>query len=115
MSVFVYKLTDPVSGCVRYVGCTADAEARLKAHLCEAAETLKRTWFEYLERQGLLPIMEVLEVVPCDSIQDELARKREGFWFRHFEALGEPLLNQKDPETGSYLGREREKILKGVA
>lgn len=99
--VSIYMLIDPRTGLCRYVGKTADPEARLRAHLQPAqlqAHTRKNSWLKNLLAAGLEPCMEII-----DQVDPELADDAERFWI-HFHrrvqvAVGQ-LTNGTDGGTG---------------
>jgi hypothetical protein len=78
--VTIYVLRDPRTAEIRYVGATKDVEKRMKEHTsgrCTARNL--SAWLSDLEKDGYLPVMEVVEV-----IQPMLAGSAEKRWIRHF-------------------------------
>lgn len=65
----VYRLVDPRTGEVRYIGVTDIAPAtRLRQHLSEPLRNNhKQNWFRELAQLGLRPILEVVAIVPHDA------------------------------------------------
>jgi|SRR5215469_13316946 len=61
---------------VEYVECAVDVEKRLAEHLRDKNNTPKCRWLAELKRNGLLPELEILEVV--DGFYG--AFSREGYW-----------------------------------
>jgi len=59
----IYALIDPRDNAVRYIGCAIDTEERFKQHLKDRGNTPKCKWLAELRQCGLLPKLEVLEVV----------------------------------------------------
>ncbi len=87
---YVYKLTAPRSGKVRYVGCTISPTGRLCQHLLDRGHGRKvKAWIKKLKDKSHLPVMTILETVPTQAEADE----REAHWIGHFRELGADLLN----------------------
>jgi len=62
---FVYSLSDPETGNVRYIGVTADTQRRYKDHCANFPEKSdKFNWIEELKSKGFLPVISVIE--ECD-------------------------------------------------
>lgn len=59
---YIYVLTCPVDGCVRYVGKSGNPKSRYRQHITklDAQPTPKRKWIEMLKTQGLQPKMEII-------------------------------------------------------
>ena len=82
-SVFIYALTDPVTGEDRYVGKAKDINARRKAHIRDAKrrDTPVYEWVRGLLSQGLEPGIRLLETAPSDDWEraeiDWIARLRK--------------------------------------
>jgi DNA-binding XRE family transcriptional regulator len=86
---FIYSLVDPRDDTVRYVGCAIDVEERFNQHLRDNGNTSKCKWLTELKKQGLLPRLEILEVV--DGFFS--AFSREDYWIREMLSAGMPLTN----------------------
>lgn len=71
----IYTLADPVSGDIRYVGKANDVAKRYRLHVRKDEHTLKSRWIAGLKKRGLLPVVEVLDVVPRSEWQ---------FWEQHW-------------------------------
>lgn len=91
----IYALRDPRTGRIRYVGKTVDRESRIIDHISQARlnasrgrATRKEYWILQLDRLGLRPTVEVLEVVTCDTWEE-----RERRWIAELRALGYELTN----------------------
>lgn len=86
---FVYALIDPLDGAVRYVGCTANPEARWRQHLQEAkkGQSAKQKWMRTLLDLGVEP--EMRKLGNSFSSADE-ARSAERDWIARY---GSDLLN----------------------
>lgn len=106
----VYKLIDPRTKDIRYVGKTTNGlHARLKDHLAvKRGLTLKdhcHRWLNQLVSLGLLPEAEVIErcTDPYHLID------REIFWIAEHRRLGHPLTNDTDGGPGATGYRWTEK------
>jgi hypothetical protein len=71
------------------VGCTLDVEKRLAEHLRDKSDTLKCRWLAELKQYGLLPTLEILEVV--DGFYS--AFSREDHWISKMLSAGASLTN----------------------
>ena len=58
MNVFIYSLSDPVTGKIRYVGKTTNAASRLRSHRNDRQHTHKGCWVRSLRAAGLWPCPE---------------------------------------------------------
>ena len=83
MTTYIYKLTDPITLQIRYIGKTINLEQRLYNHIRTAKKmTYKRHicyWINSLLKQGKLPVMEVLE--ECDINWQE----KEQYWIDFYK------------------------------
>lgn len=62
----IYRLRDPETNEIRYIGKADDLEKRLEAHLWRNKKdhTYKGRWIKGLRAKGLKPIIELVEMVP---------------------------------------------------
>lgn len=66
--IYIYTLTDPISKEVRYIGKTKNIEKRYYKHITENRNnTYKEQWIVGLKKKGLLPIIEILDIVDEDN------------------------------------------------
>lgn len=63
MKFFIYALSDPRSGAIRYVGKTDNLKRRLKSHMNNAGSTHVARWIQSLKKAGVSPVMKVLETI----------------------------------------------------
>lgn len=105
---FIYTLSDPNTGLVRYIGKTRDIRKRLSSHLSNnhlSKPTRKNNWIISLLRNELIPIIEVL-----DEINSEDIDFYEKFYISLFRSWGFDLLNGTDGGDGyDWSGRKHKK------
>lgn len=85
----VYALIDPRDNNIRYIGITYDPDRRLKEHLSNDSNVLKRNWVNELRQFGLTPRMHLLET----GLSLSLALEREHFLIQHYFNEGRDLVN----------------------
>jgi len=89
---YIYALTDPRSGHIRYVGKANDPQKRLRGHVASASGGGDRprssAWIKSLVNKNLYPKLLILEVV-----SKALWQSAERFWIALFKQRGEPLTN----------------------
>lgn len=85
---FIYKLIDPLTHEVKYVGKTIDPKRRQKQSTYSSYAYAVRRWALGLKDIGKQPVFEVIEA--CDY---ERGPMREKHWIKYFVEKGEPLLN----------------------
>lgn len=90
MNVYIYTLTDPRTGEVRYVGKTINTEVRLALHMCEKKNTHKNQWLAQLKMLGLKPLLQVIEII--ENSDDSDWQERERFWIATYSRIA-PLTN----------------------
>jgi len=94
-TVYIYTLSDPRSGDVRYIGRAIAPQSRLKAHVNARYYNDKVKWINELKTDGLLPVMTII-----DSVDDKvLAREKEQYWMNKYTMDGCELLNS----TGAFM------------
>ncbi len=88
---FIYSLSDPKSGMIRYIGATTDPTRRYNEHLngIKQNRTLKK-WVESLRRGRLYPKMSILEQVS----EREWEQKERQYILEHRNKMGKFLLNK---------------------
>jgi len=88
LTTTIYTLSDPISGEIRYVGKSINAEARLGRHLRDKSETHKARWIRRLKANGVSPVMDIVEIV-----EDKDWQEAERFWIESFRVMGFKLTN----------------------
>lgn len=89
--VFIYTLSHPITNEVRYVGKTINLKERLQGHLEDKGPTYKRKWISKLKREGLIPVIEVLEEFQGEHISEW--QQAERFWIETLRFYGCRLTN----------------------
>jgi len=87
----IYKLIDPISGEIRYIGLTFNTlKQRLKSHCSEKSKSHKSNWVQSLRSKGLKPIIEVIEsdISSYDEVCD-----REIYYIDKYQLEGHKLTN----------------------
>jgi hypothetical protein len=99
MDKFIYLLSDPSTGLVRWVGATNNPKQRFNEHCCKTDNVEKAAWISDLKSRGLKPEMEVLSETPIAEWEEE-----EIFLIMYLRFLGANLLNK---DGGGVLGRTK--------
>lgn len=87
----IYKLIDPITNEVRYIGLTFNSlKQRLKSHYSEKSKSHKSNWVQKLRSQGLKPIIESIE---SDISSYEEVCEREIYWIEKYKSEGHRLTN----------------------
>lgn len=107
--IFVYTLTDPIDGLIKYVGITSRPTRRMVDHLNDKRNNLKSTWIKSLKNLGLTPLFEIIDVT-----DEENYCKVEQYWISQMKTWGFHLKNMTDGGDGSYGVKPWNKGLKGV-
>ena len=108
---YIYTLTDPLEGEVRYVGKTINPTKRYSSHCYTKTKTYVSKWIQKLKRSGHLPTMEIVE----EGLSEDEWEDRERFWIEQHFKLGCKLTNvaeggrstkewPKNHPPGYYLG-----------
>ena len=108
-TTYIYVLSCPETGLVRYVGKSNVPEKRYKTHCrVDLLETSKKvSWVKSLNKRGLKPVMNIIDEVPfCDW----------KFWEKHYiklyKSCGARLVNSTDGGDGGLCNESREKLSK---
>lgn len=114
---YIYTLSDPTTGEVKYVGKTKNMKERLIRHMepsnLKNAWTSKTKWILWLKAQGLKPMIEILDEGDAENI-DAL----EIYWISQLKQWGYKLKNNSNggPNPVYWTGRKLspEHILKRI-
>lgn len=101
MLVFIYILTDPISGDTRYVGLTRDVKKRWGRY-CRPHTKHLANWFNYLKGMGTCPVMLVI-----DECLESECDERERMWIAYYRASGCKLMNYTDGGEKGYRPTEK--------
>lgn len=96
-TTFIYTLSHPTTGEVRYVGKSDNPNYRFINHCKDKRPTRNRSWILGLKNQGLLPVMEVLEEVKNSDWEDV-----EKYWIAQMKAWGFRLNNITSGGNSGY-------------
>jgi len=92
---FIYTLTDPRDGLIRYVGKADNLKSRFQSHM-KNENTRKCGWIKSLKKQGLKPIIEAIDIVPINEWQFW-----EQYWIQVTKSWGFDLYNGDNGGLGS--------------
>lgn len=62
-TTYIYSLSHPITGEVRYVGKADHPKIRHIKHLKDSSRTRKTNWIRHLKINGLAPVLEIIEEV----------------------------------------------------
>jgi hypothetical protein len=98
---FVYTLSDPRDGAIRYVGWTVDIERRLHLHIWHSTRRYERhrykaKWIRSLTSKGLAPLISTVESGYGDDWKEAEPR-----WIAKLKADGYKLTNLTDGGEGT--------------
>lgn len=101
MQVYIYTLEHPITQEVRYVGKTKNPKMRFQNHLNKShnKHSHKTNWIESLKKEGLKPVMKIIEEVDENNWQFW-----EKFWIHQFKVWGFNLINHTVGGDGLTLG-----------
>lgn len=91
MTVFIYCLSDPDTGEVRYIGKTKNLKSRFSGHTSRKNKCWSSYWIWSLRNSGKMPIMEELERI--ENSDDKDWQEVERFYIAYFRFLGARLTN----------------------
>lgn len=99
----IYVLIDPITKMVRYVGKANNVTQRYTAHLNRARkhQIHKKNWIEKLKKEGLKPIIEVIDVVPINEWVFW-----ETYWISQMKTWGFDLINYTNGGDGCTFGNQ---------
>lgn len=100
-TTFIYTMSDPITGEVRYIGKANDIYSRFRGHLNEKRDihTHKQRWIRQLRDRGLKPVIEIVDEVPIDEW-----RFWEHWWYLVFRSWGFSLVNSTSGGDGLSFG-----------
>ncbi len=89
--VYIYTLSEPDTGFVRYIGKATNLQWRLYQHKSEKGSTRKCNWIKSLAKRGLTPVIEILETL--DEYPESDWQEAERFWIESLRMAGCNLVN----------------------
>jgi hypothetical protein len=109
---YIYILTDPRDGSVKYVGRSINPEQRYQQHLPPAWNTApeKRAWLIELRGLGLKPVITIID--QADNRKE--ASTKETQWIHRYTNEGALLLNSVSVKQREWQAKmdERARIVK---
>lgn len=99
MTTFIYTLSHPITHQVRYIGKSDNPDYRLVNHCKDKRLTKNRTWILGLKKEGLKPLMEII-----DEVKKSEWEFWEQFWISQVKAWG---FNLNNMTNGGNKGYER--------
>jgi hypothetical protein len=95
MMAKIYRLVDPITGEIKYIGKThTSLSERLRNHINGAkrssSPTRKEKWILELREKNIMPIIELIKDVDKSTWRDE-----ERKWIQYAKDVGWPILNLK--------------------
>lgn len=101
-TVFIYDLSDPLTGFVRYVGKSVRPKERLAAHIRQAragSPVYCKRWISGLLQAGQRPVLSILEEVSASE-----ADVAERYWIASLRLAGAELTNLTPGGEGQAVG-----------
>lgn len=82
MNIYIYKLIDPISNEIRYIGKTGNLKNRFTSHLSNSKKLKSKlaNWIKSLAKKNLIPIMEVIEISSLEKWEE-----REIYWISYYK------------------------------
>ena len=96
--IYIYALSDPFTGHVRYIGKSNNIDRRVRRHLKDGRDGKtdhKSRWVAKVLREGSFPVVDVLEVCERSEWKD-----REQYYIWAYRGLGADLTNSKEGGDG---------------
>lgn len=98
MKYKIYKLIDPETNEIRYIGRTIQTlPNRLKKHLKADDKSHRVNWIKSLSNKGLVPKIELI----CETTTFDDCCELERFYINKYKKLGIKLVNMTDGGDGS--------------
>ena len=92
----IYGLAHPITKDIRYIGKSIRTQSRYNDHLKDNSKTHKSNWIQFLIKQGLKPILIILEEIEdCEDWQ-----QKERDWIFKAKKDGWKLVNSTDGGDG---------------
>ena len=100
---YIYTLSNPLNGQIKYVGKTDNIEKRYLSHLSKSKnkKTYKDCWIYSLLSENINPLIEIIDVVPKSEWQFW-----EKYWISQLESWGFNLTNSTEGGDGGMVTKE---------
>ncbi len=93
---YIYSLSDPINGDVRYIGKSNNIKKRYFGHTrVDQQDTHKYRWIKKLKEQNRAPIIDIIDEVPKNDWCFW-----EKYWISQFKAWGFKLTNSNEGGSG---------------
>ena len=96
---FIYSLSDPINGQVRYIGKSDNPSKRLNQHIKNYPNktNYKNNWISSLTSKNLNPVLDVIDEVEISNWE-----YWEKYWISQFKAWGFQLTISSEGGEGSH-------------
>lgn len=90
MTIYIYGLSDPRDGRIRYVGKTNNIQRRLESHIYDmpGANPRKERWIQSLINKAMKP-----EIVILEECQEGEWQEREIYWIAEYKSIYSDITN----------------------
>lgn len=107
-TVYIYFLSEPDTGDIRYIGKTIRPEGRLRNHINDRSKCHRTNWIKSLAHRGLEPVMTIVEEIRGDWPWQESER----YWIAYAKSHGCRLVNSTDGGDGvcNLSGESKERM-----
>lgn len=106
---YIYTLSDPISGDIRYVGQTNNIKIRYKKHISNTKRKTKViNWIKSLKNKNLKPIIEIIDIVDYNN-----RNFWEEYWIWQMKVWGFNLMNLT--YGGDHNGNHSEETKKKIS
>lgn len=110
---YIYKLIDPITNEIRYIGQTDNIKRRYNDHISssfnensDCYNTYKARWIRKLKSKDLSPFIEIIE--ECDNL--ELSNIREKYYIEKLTNEGYKLTNSYITDVTEFSSNTRKKM-----
>jgi DNA-binding XRE family transcriptional regulator len=108
--IYIYSLSDPDSGQLRYIGKSIRPKGRYWNHCLEKSKCHRTNWIQSLVKAGKRPVLGILEILSPHEDWQEAERR----WIAHGHHHGWPLTNTTEGGEGvpGLSGESKERLLR---
>ena len=101
MKILIYKLIDPITKEIRYIGKTKNSLTKRLYEHCTLrnlkTNTYKNNWVKQILKLNLRP-----EIYMVEEVNDDNWIEREIYWIKFYKETGNKLTNTSDGGEGSF-------------